>query len=113
MRQYYVYMLASRSRRLYVGMTNDLQRRVFEHRTGSCSFTHKYRIDRLVYFETTQNVMAAIAREKELKGWLRKRKLALVDQFNPSWSDLAAEWFTEPGSGEEKAETADPSLRSG
>ena len=96
MRVYYVYILASRSRRLYVGVTNDLERRVFEHRSGACTFTRKYRIRRLVYYETTDNVMAAIAREKEIKGWLRKRKLALVDSVNPKWDDLAADWFSDP-----------------
>ena len=107
MRQFFVYMLASRSHRLYVGVTNDLTRRMYEHRTGMCGFTRRYRITRLVYFETTNNPMAAIAREKELKGLLRARKIALIEKDNPKWQDLAEDLLPK------EAETADPSLRSG
>ena len=93
MRQFYVYLLASHSRRLYIGVTNDLFRRVAEHRDGMCEFTSKYQITRLVHFETSENVMSAIAREKELKGWLRRRKVELIEKENPFWQDLAADWF--------------------
>ena len=107
MRQFFVYVLASRSHRLYIGVTNDLTRRMYEHRGGMCSFTSRYCINRLVYFETTTDAMAAIAREKELKGWLRAKKIALIEKDNPKWLDLAEELFPK------EAETADPSLRSG
>ena len=93
MRDYYVYMLASPSRTLYTGVTNNLERRVREHRSGIGSeFTHRYNITRLVYYETTNSSLTAIAREKEIKGWRRARKVALIEQMNPAWDDLAAEW---------------------
>jgi putative endonuclease len=91
MRTYYVYILASRSRSLYIGVTNNLLRRLRCHRDGQIHTTAKYRIVRLVYVETTADVLAAIAREKQLKGWLRKRKLALISAANPGWDDLAPE----------------------
>jgi putative endonuclease len=93
MRHFYVYVLASHSRRLYVGMTNDLNRRVLEHRTGVHGFTAKYRIRRLVHFEHTTNPIAAIAREKQVKGWLRVKKVALIEETNPMWLDLAEGWY--------------------
>jgi putative endonuclease len=93
MRQFFVYLLASHSRRLYIGVTNNLLRRVAEHREGMCEFTSSYQITRLVYFETWANAMSAIAREKELKGWLRRRKVELIEKENPFWQDLAANWF--------------------
>ena len=93
MRQFYVYLLASHSRRLYIGVTNDLLRRVAEHREGMCEFTAKYQITRLVHFETSDNVMSAIVREKELKGWLRRKKVELIEKENPFWQDLAVDWF--------------------
>ena len=89
---YFVYIVASRSRTLYIGVTNALIRRVGEHREGTFdSFTKKYRIHRLVYFERFQYVNSAIAREKELKGWLRLRKIALIEAGNPTWIDLYPE----------------------
>lgn len=93
MRQFYVYLLASHSRRLYIGVTNDLLRRIAEHRDGMCEFTSRYQITRLVYFETSGNVLSAIAREKELKGWVRRRKVELIEKHNPFWRDLAEGWF--------------------
>jgi putative endonuclease len=93
LKQYYVYILASRSRNLYVGVTNDLQRRVYEHKQKLVSgFTTKYNINRLVYFEATEDVHTAISREKQIKGWLRKRKLALIGSRNPTWVDLSDSW---------------------
>lgn len=93
-REYFVYMLASRSRTLYVGVTNDLRRRVWEHRNGTVeSFTRWYNIHRLVWFESGSDVMAAIEREKQLKGWRRDKKAALVEEGNPTWEDLAEGWF--------------------
>jgi len=93
MADYYVYILASRPRTLYVGVTNDLNRRLWEHRNGDGSdFTRKYRTGRLVYFETTANVQAAITREKQVKGWIRKRKVELIESMNPTWEDLSTQW---------------------
>jgi putative endonuclease len=95
-KQYYVYILASRSRNLYAGVTNDLERRVYEHKQKLVpGFTAKYNIDRLVYFETTKDVDVAISREKQIKGWLRSRKIALIESVNPTWDDLSASWFEE------------------
>ena len=89
-RQYFVYILASRSRRLYVGCTNDLARRLAQHRAGVfAGFTSRYRIHSLVHFEVTTDVRAAIARERELKGWSRERKMRLVESANAGWLDLA------------------------
>ena len=93
-RQYFVYMLANKMRRLYVGMTNDLERRVWEHRTKTAEgFTSRYNIDRLVWYESTGQVMDAIEREKEIKGWRREKKIALIETDNPRWVDLAREWY--------------------
>jgi len=91
MRTYYVYILASRSRSLYIGVTNNLVRRLRQHRDGQVLTTAKYRTVRLVFVETTDDVVAAIAREKQLKGWLRKKKLAFIQAANPGWDDLAPE----------------------
>jgi putative endonuclease len=91
--QYWVYIATNGSKTLYTGVTNDLQRRMHEHRNSLIpGFTSKYRIDRLVYFETTSDVRAAIAREKQIKGWRRDRKIALVEAANPKWADLSREW---------------------
>jgi putative endonuclease len=95
-KQYYVYILASRSRNLYIGVTNDLERRIYEHkRKLVLGFTSKYNIDRLVYFDATEDVQSAIAREKQIKGWLRSRKVSLIESMNPTWDDLSARWFDE------------------
>jgi len=92
--QYYVYILANASRRLYVGVTNNLERRIYEHKHKLISgFTSEYNIHRLVYFETTIDISAAIAREKQIKGWLRSKKLALIGAENPIWNDLSADWY--------------------
>ena len=92
--QYYVYIMASRSRTLYTGVTNNLERRVFEHKEKLVpGFTPKYKIDRLVYFEMTEDVQAALFREKQIKGWTRDKKLALIDSVNPTWNDLSSSWF--------------------
>ncbi len=93
-REYWVYILANIHRTLYIGVTNDLQRRVFEHKNDVVpGFTPKYGIDQLVYFESTNEIHEALAREKQLKGWLRKKKLALIEGMNPRWEDLSAGWF--------------------
>ncbi len=90
MADYFVYILSNKSRMLYVGVTNNLERRLFEHREkfmpGSAE---RFGLTRLVYFEVTGNVEAAIAREKELKGWVRRKKTALIHSFNPEWNDLS------------------------
>jgi putative endonuclease len=88
-----VYILGDRSRSLYVGLTNNLRRRVGEHREHRPgSYTGRYNIDRLVYFERFQYVRSAIAREKELKDWDRALKVALIEKVNATWEDLAADW---------------------
>ncbi len=97
MRIYYVYIMASRSRVLYTGVTNDLARRVDEHkRSLTPGFTSRYHITRLVYFEDFGGVRDAIAREKQLKGWVRSRKIQLVEEKNATWEDLADTWFEPP-----------------
>jgi len=96
-RTYYVYLMASRSRVLYTGVTNNLARRINEHKRGLIpGFTSRYRVTRLVYFEEFADVRDAIAREKEVKGWVRMRKLRLIEERNPTWADLADRWFREP-----------------
>ncbi len=87
---YYVYMLANRKQgTLYIGVTNDLVRRIYEHREGLVeSFTKRYHVDRLVYFETHDSIEAAIAREKKLKHWKRAWKTDLIERDNPDWRDL-------------------------
>jgi putative endonuclease len=93
-RTYFVYIIASASRVVYTGMTNDLRRRVWEHKTKLVGgFTKKYNCTRLVLFEEFDNVEDAIAREKEIKGWLRRKKIALIERRNGSWKDLSWGWF--------------------
>jgi|SRR5687767_2492614 len=92
-RTFYVYILASHSRRLYVGITNNLQRRIYEHRSSTSSFCSRYRITKLVYFEVTSDPKHAIAWEKRLKNWRREKKLSLIERTNPGWIDLARDWF--------------------
>ncbi len=95
-RNYYIYIMTNRTHTLYVGVTNDLYRRVEEHRAKiNPGFTTKYKIDRLVYFEHFEDIGDAIAREKEIKGWLRRKKIALIEAQNPKWSDLSRQLFSE------------------
>jgi putative endonuclease len=90
MRSYFVYIMASRERTLYVGVTNDLERRVVEHRSGmGGEFSHRYRTGRLVFYEEFQDIREAIASEKKLKGWSRAKKLSLIETQNPEWLELA------------------------
>ncbi|MGA3348179.1 MAG: GIY-YIG nuclease family protein [Candidatus Sulfotelmatobacter sp.] len=92
-RRYYVYIMASKSRVLYVGVTGFLMARVLRHRAGEGgAFTRKYRVHRLVYYHSFQNVGDAIARETEIKKWRREKKVALIHADNPTWEDLAAGW---------------------
>ena len=102
-RLYYVYILASRTRVLYIGIARDLERRMNEHRSfeNAKSFVATYKVTRLVYVEEYTDVRQAIAREKQLKGWRRSKKIRLIESYNPEWSDLAPP--VPPG----------PSLRSG
>ncbi len=92
-RHYFVYILASHSRTLYVGVTNNLARRVYEHRHGWSKFTVRYRIHRLVYFETRPHPMQAIVREKQIKRLSRVDKMRLIEKENPAWEDYAERWF--------------------
>ena len=95
-RTYYVYILVSRTRRIYIGVTNDLRRRVREHKVGLVAgFTSHYGISTLVYVEQFADVRAAIAREKQLKRWPRWRKDRLIDASNPGSADLSAAWCTD------------------
>ena len=94
---YYVYLLASQSGTLYVGVTKDLEHRVHQHKTGQIAgFTKKYNVNKLIYYEEFQFINDAIAREKQIKGWSRKKKLALFEESNPQWEDLAEAWFDVP-----------------
>jgi putative endonuclease len=91
--RYWVYIMASDHGTLYTGVTNDLERRLFEHREAiTKGFTKKYNVRRLVYFEETDDPMVAITREKQIKGWARRKKLALIEERNPEWKDLSEEW---------------------
>ena len=89
---YYVYILSNDTNvTVYVGVTNDLERRLWEHRhhTGPYSFTAKYHVDKLVYYETTTDIRAALEREKQLKSWNRRKKNELIQRMNPMWHDLS------------------------
>jgi len=91
MKNYYVYIMSNQSRTLYIGVTNNLIRRVYEHQMGFVDgFTKKYNLKMLVYYEVSSYAQSAITREKELKGWLRKKKLALIYTMNPEFEDLSA-----------------------
>ena len=106
-RQYFVYILTNQKRTLYTGVTNDLVRRVYEHRNKLAEgFTNKYNIAWLVHYGATGDIRSALAREKQIKGRRRSKKVGLIESTNPQWKDLAAEWFEEPSA------ALDPSLRS-
>jgi putative endonuclease len=92
--RFFVYILASRSRVLYTGVTRDLLGRVYQHRLARIpGFTRKYRVNRLVYFEETNTARTAFERERQSKGWSREKKLQLIESVNAGWLDLAADWF--------------------
>ncbi|MFI5235303.1 MAG: GIY-YIG nuclease family protein [Gemmatimonadales bacterium] len=96
--QYWVYLLASRSRRLYVGSTSNILRRVMQHRDGrGAEHCRKYSIDRLVYFETAPSHREALARERQVKSWSRAKKVTLIEQVNLGWRDLAVDWLPKRG----------------
>ena len=95
MHRYWVYIVGNKSATaIYIGVTNNIQRRIAEHKLGTIpGYTQRYRCNRLLYFEEYQNVKYAIAREKELKGWKRERKESLIATQNPHRIDLADDWF--------------------
>jgi len=94
MKQYYAYIMTNRSRTLYVGVTNDLVRRVYEHKNKMVDgFTKKYNLTLLVYYEETGDIQSASEREKQIKGWLRNKKIALIESVNPQWKDLSDGWY--------------------
>ncbi len=94
LRNYYVYIMTNASKTLYIGMTNNLERRVYEHKHKlHAGFTRKYNITRLVYMEMYPDPLSAIGREKQLKGLLRGKKIALIEAENPEWDDLSAGWY--------------------
>src|SRR5260370_22835899 len=93
-RTYCMYIMGSLSGTLYIGMTGNLQKRVFEHKFHRIEgFTDQYQVERLLYWESFDDVQKAINREKQLKGWRRSKKIALIESLNPHWLDLAREWF--------------------
>jgi len=95
MKKGYVYIMASRRNgTLYIGVSSDLFKRVYEHKNDlNEGFTKKYSVHTLVYYEECENIVSAIEREKQLKGYLRKKKLKLIELNNPEWKDLSEEWF--------------------
>ena len=94
MAKYFVYIMNSSTGTLYTGMTNDLLRRVYEHKHKVAEgFTKTYNITRLANFEETADVKSAIAREKQIKGWRRSKKIELIKSMNPTWKDLAEDWY--------------------
>ena len=92
---YYVYIMTNKYNNVvYTGVTNNLERRVYEHKNKLVEgFTKKYRVNKLVYFEETTDIKSAIAREKQIKGWKRYKKDQLVNSINPQWKDLSLEWY--------------------
>jgi putative endonuclease len=94
LRAYAVYILTNHTGTLYTGVTGDLERRVWQHKQGHGStFTRRHKMDRLLYYETFGLVTDAAAREKQIKRWLRARKIALIATMNPEWRDLAEDWY--------------------
>jgi putative endonuclease len=96
-KQYYVYIMTSLSGILYTGVTNNLARRVFEHKTEVVKgFTSRYKIRQLVYYDASENIESAIQREKQIKGWTREKKVKLINSMNPEWKDLSLEFMDPP-----------------
>ena len=107
MRQYYIYLLASESRRFYTGITNDLQARVYQHKHPAAeTFASRHRIDKLLYFEVVSSPTTAIRREKQIKCWPRIRRVRLVELHNAGWVDLARGWF--PGTTQRDLTSGNP-----
>jgi putative endonuclease len=98
MSEYYVYIMTNRSRTLYVGVTSDLEQRVYQHKHKLIpGFTSKYNINMLVWYESFTSIEEAIRGEKQLKGWLRAKKVALIEAINPRWEDLSTDWYSGNG----------------
>ena len=94
-KEYYVYILSNYSKMLYIGVTNDLERRVYEHKKKLVKgYTSKYNLHQLVNYEDTDDIGRAIEREKHLKGWKRYKKVKLIESVNPGWKDLAEDWYS-------------------
>src|SRR4030042_3115363 len=99
-KHYYVYIMTNKSKTLYTGVTNELVRRVFEHKHKLVEgFTKRYNITRLIWYEEFNNATEAIECEKRIKGWVRKKKIALIESKNPNWKDLSVEWFRDSSAG--------------
>ena len=97
MRDYYVYIMTNKARTLYVGVTNNLEQRVAQHKEKLVEgFTSRYGLNELAYYASTKDVREAIAREKQIKGWTRAKKIVLIEEMNPNWDDLSATWFSDP-----------------
>ena len=95
MKTYFVYIMSNESRMIYVGVTNNLKHRVAQHKKKLVAgFTHRYNLHKLVYYECFPDIRVAIRREKQIKGWLRAKKVGLIVAKNPAWNDLSAAWFT-------------------
>ena len=91
--RHYVYIMTDKSGTLYVGMTNDLKKRVYQHKQKMVEgFTKKYNITRLLYYETFDDTLSAIRAERKIKGWLREKKIKLIESKNPGWTDLSEDW---------------------
>jgi len=91
-RQFYLYILTNNSKTLYNGVTNNLPRRIYEHKNKLAEgFTKKYNLTKLIYYEISEDVRSAISREKQIKGWLRSKKINLIESTNPEWKDLSSE----------------------
>jgi putative endonuclease len=94
MKEYWVYIMANENRTIYVGITNNLEKRVYQHKEGSVEgFTSRYKLTKLVYYASTNDVREAIAREKQIKGWTRTKKVTLIEEMNPYWEDLSLSWY--------------------
>ena len=94
MKTMYVYIMSSKSAVLYVGVTNDIKRRVYEHKNHLVEgFSDQYEVDRLVYVEEKEDPTSAIKREKQIKGWIREKKIKLIDSINPDWEDISQDWY--------------------
>ncbi len=96
------YIMASQRRVIYIGVTGNLHARVWEHKFEPEGFVAKYQTNKLVYFERYARMLSAIGREKELKGWRRDRKIALIESVNPKWRDLSTGWYARPVVGRPK-----------
>jgi putative endonuclease len=92
---YYIYLLSNISKIIYIGVANNLERKVFEHKSmRRDGFTKKYNLHMLVYYDETDDIGRAIEREKQLKGWTRQKKVALIESINPRWKDLSKDWYS-------------------